>query len=100
MEKQINTFREAYNALVQSFAQKYYESDAYIENELLSDDYFLHPIEICDEYWDIGDIYQAMQLDMPKHVVLSWYEFSYNDYQENWKMTLNFYHYFLQNKNK
>ena len=96
----INKFQKAYNELTKEFANKYYWQEAYIERELEEEDYWLHPIDIADDFWDIGDIYQAMFLDIPREVVLSYPAFAMDDYQKNGKMTCNFYHYYLKNIKK
>lgn len=80
--KELENFRKAYNELTNAFCKKYYWEDAYIENELEETDRFLHFINISDEWWSLDDIYLAIVLDVPKEIVLKWFDYNY---EKCWK---------------
>ena len=104
--KEVESFRKAYNNLTNAFCKKYYW-DCYIENELEENDIYLHPINISDEYWSLEDIWLAMNFNIEKEIVLSWFDYDYEQHIkiEKWeiKHRINFYNFiktYEQRRNK
>lgn len=89
-------FIKAYNELAQEFAEKYYWEEAYIDSPVEENDYWLHPILISDDCWSIDDIFLALQLDIPKEVIHSYYAYAYDIYdtEEERQNKMNLYAYY------
>ena len=74
------------------YERVYYDEESYPENYLEWDEKWMHPINICDEFWKIDEIYLALVVDAPKDKVRSWFDFCYHNY-DKWKPQINFYNY-------
>lgn len=87
--KTLTKYIKATEKMVHKFIKKYYT----YEDDSLADYYLiwwrdrLHawPLEVCDRYWSLEDIYQALLHNVPKDVLFEWYDYSYAQHTKKQK---------------
>jgi hypothetical protein len=90
--KSINEYNSAILNLCEEFGDKYFEeSDRHI---IGNNNIWLWPLEVADYYFSIDEIVCALNNDIPKAVLLKWYDACLED----WKVKSNLYNYYLRNK--
>lgn len=90
--KSINEYNSAILHLCEEFCNKYFEgSDRHI---IGNNNIWLWPMEVADYYFSIDEIVCVLNNDIPREVLLKWYD---QDLEE-WKLNTNLYNYYLKNK--
>ena len=87
--KTINEYNSAILHLCEEFASKYFEgSDWHIIGNV---NIWLWPLEVADCYFSIDEAVCALNNNIPREVLLKWYD----SCLEDWKVNINLYNYFL-----
>lgn len=88
--KSINEYNSAILHLCEEFTNKYFEkSDRQI---IGNNNIWLWPLDVADRYFSIDDIVCALNNNIPKDVLLKWYDTCLED----WKVNINLYNYYLK----
>ncbi len=91
--KTINEYQSALRNLCEEFGNKYFEeSDWDIIGNI---NVWYWPIEVADYFFSIDNIACAINNDIPKEVLLKWYDISLEEYEKDWKVKMNLYNYFI-----
>lgn len=90
--KSINEYIIAVLNLCEEFGNKYFEGS--YRHIIGNINIWLWPLEVDDYYFSIDEIVCALNNNIPREVLLKWYDACLED----WKVNINLYNYYLQNK--
>lgn len=90
--KSINLYNNAILNLCKDFVNKYF--DGTYRDIIGNMNIWLWPLEVADYFFSIDNIVCALNNDIPKELLLKWYDACLED----WKVNSNLYNYYLQNK--
>ena len=95
--KSVNLYNSAIMSLCNDFVEKYF-NDAYGWDIVGDANMWWWPVEVSYYFFSIDNIVCALSNDMPKEVLLKWYDDSLEEYKEGWRVKMNLYNYYLKNK--
>ena len=94
--KTINEYQSALRNLCEEFGNKYFEeSDWDIIGNI---NVWYWPIEVADYFFSIDNIACAISNNIPKEVLLKWYDYTLEEYERKWITQMNLYSYYLFGK--